>query len=138
MGKKRKSPHFLVKKWGSVFAEDRIPKEDEPFVEWKTKINGDGDGLDLFLGDEENSVPSREIEDVKEFCQGECVESVKPGTGVAGESRRAILNDRSCIDSDDGGCECNSPLTATELYEYLKKHWKKLVRVKPRLHISKN
>jgi hypothetical protein len=137
MGKKRKSPHFLAKKWDSIFAEDRVPKQVS-YVESKRKINGDGNDLDLFLEDEENSVPSREIEDVKEFCQGECVESVKSGTGVAGEWRRAILNDRSCIGSDDSRCECNSPLTATELYEYLKKHWKKLVRAKPRLHISKN
>jgi hypothetical protein len=149
MGKKKKSPHFPAKKWGSIFAEDRIPKEEPSYVEWKRKINeaDNGvdlsleDGIDLFLEDDENSAPSREIEDVKEFCRGECIESVKSGMGVAGEWRRAILNDRSCIGSDDGGCECNSPLTvltATELYECLKKPWKKLVRAKPRLHVPKN
>jgi hypothetical protein len=141
MGKKRKSPRFPAKKWDSVFAEDRIPKEEPSYVEWKRKINGDGNDVDIFLEDDENSVPSREIEDVKEFCRGECVESVKSGMGVAGAWRRAILNDRSCIGSNDVGCEHNSPLTvltATELYEYMKKPWQKLVRAKPRLRIPKN
>jgi hypothetical protein len=138
MGKKGKSPsHFLVKKWDPIFAEDRIPKE-RSYVELKRKLNADGDDLDIFLQDEENSVPSREIEEVKEFCQGASVESVKSGTGVAGKSRRAILGDRSCIGSEGGGCamECNNPLTATELYDYLKKCPKKLVCTKSRLHIS--
>jgi hypothetical protein len=138
MGEKRTSPsHFLVKKWDPIFAEDRIPKDVWSYVEWKRKLNAVGDDLDLFLEDEENSVPSCEIEDVKEFCQGACVESVKSGTGVAGELRRAILDDRSCNGYEGGGCamECNNPLTATELYGYLKKRSKKLVCTKPRLHI---
>jgi hypothetical protein len=110
------------------------PKDVTPHVEWKRKLEPVGDHLDHFLQEgTEGSGPSGKVDDVKFFCRGACLETLKSGAGAAGKRRGAILDDRSCIGSKGGRCarEYNKPLTATELYEHLNKP----VYGQPRLHI---
>ena len=125
MGKKRKSPPcFLAKKWDPLFAKDRKPKEVGPYVQWKREIEAVGDHLNLFFsGDLEDSGPASDFDDVKIFCEGEFLETLKSGAGAAGKRRGAILDDRSCTGSTGDRCEAhyNNPLSATELYEHLNK-----------------
>jgi len=125
MGKKRKyPPHFLAKKWDPLFAKDRKPNEAGPYVQWKRELEAVGDHLDLFSsGDLDDSGPAGDFDDVKLFCEGECLETLKSGAGAAGKRRGAILDDRSCTGSTADRCEgqYNNPLSATELYEHLNK-----------------
>jgi hypothetical protein len=128
------STTLLAKKWDPIFAKDRKPKEERPYVKWKREIKAVGDHLDHFLvGATDDSGPSGKVDDVKFFCKGACLETLKSGAGAAGKRRGAILDDRSCSSSKGGQCarEYNRPLTATELYEHLNKP----VCGKPRLHI---
>jgi hypothetical protein len=126
MGKKRKSPpRFLAKKWDPLFAEDRKPKlEVVPYVQWKREIETIGDQLDhFFLTHPEDSGPAYGFDEVKLFCKGTCLETLKSGTGEAGKRRGAILDDRSRIASNasQGATAYDNPLTAKELYEHLNK-----------------
>jgi hypothetical protein len=124
MGKKKKPPRFLVKKWDPLFAKDRKPNEVGPYVQWKREMEAVGDHLDLFFsGDLEDSGPAGDFDDVKLFCEGTCLETLKSGAGAAGKRRGAILDDRSCAGSTGDRCEVqyNNPLSAMELYEHLNK-----------------
>jgi hypothetical protein len=126
MGKKRKPPPaFLAKKWDPIFAEDRNTRSERvPYVQWKREKDTTGDHLDhFFLSDPEDSGPAFGFDEVKLFCEGTCLETLKLGAGDAGKRRGAIIDDRSCIGSNAGrgATEYNNYLTATELYEHLNK-----------------
>jgi hypothetical protein len=123
-GKRNSPPFFLAKKWDPLFAKDRKLKEVGPYVQWKREIEAVGGPLNLFFsGDLEDSGPASDFDDVKLFCEGGCLETLKSGAGAAGKRRGAILDDRSCTGSAGDRCEAhyNNPLSATELYEHLNK-----------------
>jgi hypothetical protein len=127
MGGKRRPPFgCYAKRWDPKFSEARKPKKEGSYVQWKRKTNAVGDDLDLFLQDQnlenvEDSEPSREVEDVKEFCQGACLQTLKLGVGTVGQRRGAWLDDRSCAGLKSGRCarEYKNPLTAAELHLHL-------------------
>jgi hypothetical protein len=124
-GKEKVSSCFLAKNWNPLFADNRKPKRElVPYVQWKREVNAPGDHLDhFFLTHPEDLGPACGFDEVKLFCEGICLETLKSGVGDAGTRRGAILDDKSCIGSTGGRCAtaCNAPLTATELYVQLNK-----------------
>jgi hypothetical protein len=116
MGEKRKSPlHFLVKKWDLLFAEDRKPKREVvPYAQWKREIKAPGDHLDhFFLRQSEDPGLACGFDNVKLFCEGACLETLKSGAGDAGKRRGAILDEKSCT----GSGPSNAPIRAIYQWE---------------------
>ena len=114
--------HYYTKEWNPVFSENRDFKEDGSYVEYKRSFGAEGDDLGLFLQDLESSIPSCQVEEVKEFCLGVLLDDLKSGAGAAGQRRAAWLDDRRCarVTSDRYVRYHGNPLTATALYRLLK------------------
>lgn len=90
--------HFdcYSKIWDPAFSEAQKFKEHhQSWVEEKRKMEAVGDDIDILLQDAEGSVPSCQMEEVREFCRDARLENLASGTGIAGVQRRAWLDDRS-------------------------------------------
>jgi hypothetical protein len=105
-----------------LFSECREFKEDRSYAGYKRSLGADGHDLDVFLEDSESSVPSSQVEEVQEFCQGVRLEDLTSGVGTAGQRRAAWLDDRSFLNRTNDQCvrKYDNPLTATALYRLLK------------------
>lgn len=91
----RSDPHTLdAGTWESLFATDKGYREDIPFVDVKRDVNTDFDGLDVFLRDSEDAVPSRAAEVIKAFCGDLALEDLRSGSGNAGKRPAAWVDDR--------------------------------------------
>jgi hypothetical protein len=98
-------PHILVTRtWERLFAEDKGHREDTPFVDVKRGVNADFDGLNVFLQDSEDAVPSRAVEDISTFCEGVTLEDLRSGSGHAGKRRAAWVDDRRRPSRHVGHC----------------------------------
>jgi hypothetical protein len=83
------STTLLAKKWDPIFAKDRKPKEERPYVKWKREIKAVGDHLDHFLvGATDDSGPSGKVDDVKFFLQRSMSRNTQIGCRCRGETAR--------------------------------------------------
>lgn len=79
-------------------------------------------GIENFMRDLEVSLPSDQIDDVVEFCQGSCLNDLRSGGADAGRYRRAWLDDRNYSPEKASGIPreyAESPLTPSQLYQIL-------------------
>ncbi|KAF2185092.1 hypothetical protein K469DRAFT_688302 [Zopfia rhizophila CBS 207.26] len=93
--KGRKRKHRFTKRWDPRFFGDRKPCDnDQSYVESKRKLGAVGDGVLLFMQDYEDLVPSCEVEEVEDFCQGANVETLMAASDAAVQRPSAWLDDR--------------------------------------------
>ena len=83
----------LAKEWDELFSRDRNFKEQRSYVEWKRSVNAEGDELDIFLRETEDSIPLCSVEEVKAFCRGVRLSDLTSGSQTAAR-RAAWLDDR--------------------------------------------
>lgn len=113
------------KTWNPMFSKARSFKgHHQSWFEVKRELGASSDEIDIMLQmqDDDDSVPSCEVEEVKIFCRGACLEHLTSGTGIAGVQRGAWLDDRSShrhIGAQHAR-EYKNPLTAKALYQSLK------------------
>ena len=122
--RRHKRKKYYSKDWNSErFSAGRGFKEEQSWIDEKiSNLEAGEDGLAIFLQDREEEVPSCQVEEVAEFCQGTSWDAVTQGTGSAGRRRAAWLDVRSAPRrSRNGGLSMKyqNPLTATGLYKPL-------------------
>lgn len=94
-GRRERLSNCYAKKWNPVFSKDRNFKEDESWVESKRKFNAVGDDISIFFEEFESSVPSCQVEEVREYYQGVGLEGLKSQAGTVEGPPAAWLDDRS-------------------------------------------
>ena len=110
------------KRWNAEFLTDRNFKEEEPYAKTKSDIQSIFDGIKDFMQDVEESLPSDQVEEVVEFCQGVCPDDLRSGLAAAGRHRRAWLDDRAYSPETSSGFPreyIGNPFTASQLYQIL-------------------
>jgi len=110
--------------WAPEFSKRREIHDEETYIESKKKFNADGDDLDLFFRDSEDTTPRCEVDVWKDFCCGVSLSDVEAGTSAAGHEV-VWLDERNCSSERElkgRGDERHhaNPLTATGLYRALK------------------
>ncbi|QDS70485.1 hypothetical protein FKW77_010069 [Venturia effusa] len=113
-----------VKTWNPIFATSRQPRKSEIWVDTKRSMNADGEESTLFLQDTAGSLIRRRFDEVRQFCEGAELVTLRAGRGDAGNKRNIWLDVRACSKDPRGGClqQYPNPLTARLLYEKLKEN----------------
>ena len=129
-GKVRYISDCCAKEWHPLFSKHADFEDSKFYLETRREIVRDGDELEDFLQDFEESGPGTSylIEELQEFCQGTSLDHLKSSTGLAGQRRAAWLDDRMWCSEGSGKFvrDYQNPLTATSLYQILKAPvWKK-------------
>ena len=119
----RDSPHRAVDcyagEWNRLFSNEQNSEGSNSHIESRRDINADGDELRIFLRESDDSGPSSLVEEILEFCDGECREDLE-SVAKREEQSRAWLDDRtSHATSIDGVRMYKNPLTAAALYRHL-------------------
>lgn len=112
----------LPKRWNAEFLTDRNFKEETPYVRLKSDIQSVFGGIENFMQDLEESLPSDQVDEVVEFCQGVCPDDLRSGVAAAGSYRRAWLDDRAYSPEMGSGIPRNytgNPLTPSQLYQIM-------------------
>ncbi|KAF3397013.1 hypothetical protein DPV78_008323 [Talaromyces pinophilus] len=114
----------LPKRWNTEFLTYRNFKEETPYVRLKSAgdIESAFDGIENFMRDSEESMPSDQVDEVVEFCEGASSDNLRQGVGASGTYRRAWLDDREYSPIRDRGTPrryTENPLTPSQLYQIL-------------------
>jgi hypothetical protein len=116
---------WYTKEWDPRFSTLRNPPKEDNFVECRRKpdIDPNGKAISIFLSEIEDSVPYCKVQELEKLCREANEEDLKKSVGAAGMERIAWLDDRTSAHDTIGGCvrEYQNPLTATALYQSLKK-----------------
>lgn len=110
------------KRWNTEFLKYRNFKDQTPYVRLKSDIQSVFGGIENFMQDLEESLPSDQVEAVLQFCRGVSSDDLRPGVPAAGRYRRAWLDDRKYSPIRDRGiCRryTRNPLTPSQLYQIL-------------------
>jgi hypothetical protein len=110
--------------WCPEFSRLRNLDDHETLVEFKKKIDAEGDDLDIFFIDSEDAASLCEVEVLQDLCRGMSLEDVESGIGRAGFRRAVWLDERGSIPDLEGSGHarpCENPLTATGLQRSLKR-----------------
>jgi hypothetical protein len=111
----------FAKSWDPLFSTNRIPKEEDSWVEFKRGNNVDHNGISLLFRDFEDRGPGGEFDEVEDLCRNVNLSALHSGRGSAGYNKDAWLDDRSSSREESGENfrEYQNPLTASELYRHL-------------------
>jgi hypothetical protein len=116
--------NWYVKKWDPIFFTKRDFIDYEPYLERRTCPDTEGNNLDIFLQDYEDSVPSCKVGEVEEFCEDARVDDLKFDNSIADKTRLAWFDQRSIprFGVNNEGCvrKCQNPLSARRLYQLLR------------------
>jgi hypothetical protein len=115
---------WLENSWHPEFSILRLLHDDEKLVEFKKKVDADGDDLGIFFMDHLDTASPCEIEVFEDFCRGISFKEVAKGAGTAGTRRAVWLDDRgNSLDLEGSGDarQYENPLTATGLYRALER-----------------
>ncbi|KAF2185082.1 hypothetical protein K469DRAFT_665938 [Zopfia rhizophila CBS 207.26] len=114
------APNPFAKEWDPGFSSPKNYQDDKCYVERREGNYSDDDHLDMFLEDAEDSVPSREVEEMRNFCQDVSTHDLISRDGIPGKCR-ARLDDREYPPQAKKAPVRNSQsLSASELYKLLK------------------
>ncbi|GAM35746.1 hypothetical protein TCE0_017f04308 [Talaromyces pinophilus] len=108
--------------WNAEFLTDRNFKEGKPYVRLKSNTESEFGGIENFMQDSEESLPSNQVEEVVQFCQGVCPDDLKSSLAAAARHRRAWLDDRAYSPETGSGVPrkyTGNPLTPSQLYQLL-------------------
>lgn len=110
--------------WPQEFSIRRNVHDDRILVEIRKDFNLNGDDLDIFFADSEDTTSRCAVEVVGNFCRCTKLEAVTRGRGRSGHFRNIWLDERSCIPDLKGSGnarEHNNPLTSFGAYNALKR-----------------
>ena len=112
-----------AKRWDPVFSTSRELKEDwfRSYADQKKDIDAAGDNIESLFRDS-GDITCCKFEKVNEYCLGTTLEDLELGAGSAGVRRIVWIDNRGSpyrvIHSQTR--EHKKPITATQLYEYLR------------------
>jgi hypothetical protein len=113
---------IFAKEW--VFSTNASPPPVRAWVDYKRGVNAEGNGVNLFFQDYEDSEALCDLDEVRDFSEGVSLEELRSGAGAAGSHRAAWLDSRVLSNQAAGNMvkEYPNPLTPTALYKYLSRN----------------
>lgn len=108
--------------WCEEFSSPRPINDEERLVEARKAQHSDGDEVDIFFIDSQDTAAPLEVDVVGSFCEGTNLENVEKGKGSAGGLRTVWLDDRNSSPALQGSGETReyeNPLTPTGLLRAL-------------------
>ena len=100
----------------------RHVQDEIPYVRRKSELQSVFSGIENFMRDLEESLPSDQVDDVVKFCQNASPDDLRSGGAAPGRYRRAWLDDRKWSPIRDRGIPRRypgNPLTPSQLYQIL-------------------